>query len=116
MAVMARERAHAWLMLWRRDGLAADLEALERCAPADRRDIGDVYRAMMKCELGQLDEALAVSVRLQAGDAGDEYGEVLRAVRFACAHRLGRPEQAGALSRADLRLVARVRPDCYARL
>ncbi len=114
----AREhRAQAWLILERWDLLEAEIATMRASEHEAERDVGDVYQALLQCWRGQFAEALALSTRLLQDEYRDrDHASVMRVVRFASAHRLGRPQDAGRWTRADVTLLLQVLPTWQPRL
>lgn len=95
--VSTLEEAHYRIGDWR--GVDAD-------ADGKRARVGtwaDAHEVLASCWSGQWKEALLKEWRLSAAGLHDKWSEWLAAVKFECAHRLDRPEQAGRFDEASLR-------------
>jgi plasmid stabilization system protein ParE len=62
----------------------------------------DAYLALRHCWAERWEEAHLLAVRLLAAGKHDDFRLWLGAVQLECAHRLGRPHQAGGFTRAEL--------------
>lgn len=81
---------------------ASDVERMRAWGTRSCTASADVYGAITRCWAGEWEDALVLSSRLLKSDWYKGWGALLPAVRFECAHRLGRPHLAGAFGKAEL--------------
>lgn len=67
----------------------------------------DVCELLALCWREQWDEGLHLASKLRSNRAYDDWSHKIRAARFECANRLGRPHLAGSLAEADLAMGSR---------
>lgn len=99
-------RADAWLGLERWEELSTDLAALRAIGSRSALAQADVLALRMLCRTGRWKEALVRARRLLHGDwLGFMDGAFAEAVRFECAHRLGRRTEAGKLTERTIEIL-----------
>lgn len=102
------ERACARIELGDLTGAASDLQELHQINMPTRSEAIDSLRALLLLRTEQYEEALRISRnRLQRRRGSLPWCGVLIAVRYEAAHRLGRPQEAGALSARSEKLLRR---------
>lgn len=99
-------RADAWLGLDRWEELSTDIAALRAFGSDVAQVEADTLELRMLCRTGRWKEGLTSALRLLRSGAGSfEDDAFAEAVRFECAHRLGRRSAAGKLSERTIALL-----------
>jgi hypothetical protein len=99
-------RADAWIGLGRWDDLSADIAALKAIGSSAAEAQAGVLTLRMQCHTGRWEEALAGAIHmLRRRTASFMTAPYVKAVRFECAHRLGRRRAAGTLADRDVEML-----------
>jgi tetratricopeptide (TPR) repeat protein len=84
------------------EGLESDVGRMRAWGTEYSAESAEVHLTLARCWSERWEEALTLATRLISTVEYETYRRWLAAVQFECAHRLGRPDRAGAFDRAGM--------------